>query len=117
VHNAQATALKTARPSVACEAVDQPREQLIEEAGYGPGRTDISRIAWGMALAWMDTNGRTSCVATKLPLQAHMTLSDEPGIYIPGEFGVRLEDDTHITEDGAELFTPQSPSLEHPFGA
>jgi len=45
-----------------------------------------------------------------------MTFSDEPGIYIPGEFGVRIEDDMHITADGAELFTPRSPSLEHPFG-
>ena len=46
-----------------------------------------------------------------------MTFSDEPGIYIRGEFGVRLEDDMHILADGAELFTPQSPSLENPFGA
>ena len=44
-----------------------------------------------------------------------MTFSDEPGIYIRGEFGVRLEDDMYITEDGAELFTPQSESLEKPF--
>ena len=43
-----------------------------------------------------------------------MTFSDEPGMYIRGEFGVRLEDDMHITENGAELFTPQSPSLEQP---
>jgi Xaa-Pro dipeptidase len=41
--------------------------------------------------------------------------SDEPGIYIPGEFGIRLEDDMLITESGAELFTPQSTSLENPF--
>ena len=34
---------------------------------------------------------------------------------IPGEFGIRLEDDMAITENGAELFTPQSPSLERPF--
>jgi Xaa-Pro dipeptidase len=46
---------------------------------------------------------------------ANMTSSNEPGIYIRGEFGIRLEDDMHITENGAELFTPQSPSLEHPF--
>ncbi len=45
-----------------------------------------------------------------------MTFSDEPGIYIRGEFGIRLEDDMHITEGGAELLTPQSPSLENPFG-
>jgi hypothetical protein len=49
-------------------------------------------------------------------LAPNMTFSDEPGIYIRGEFGVRLEDDMHITENGAELFTPQSPSLEMPFG-
>jgi Xaa-Pro dipeptidase len=46
-----------------------------------------------------------------------MTFSDEPGIYIRGEFGVRLEDDMIITEDGAELMTPPSPSLEAPFGS
>ena len=45
-----------------------------------------------------------------------MTFSNEPGIYIPGEFGVRLEDDMHVTGDGARWLTPQSPSLEHPFG-
>ncbi len=42
--------------------------------------------------------------------------SNEPGIYIKGEFGVRVEDDMLITPAGAELFTPQSPSLEDPFG-
>ncbi len=45
-----------------------------------------------------------------------MTFSDEPGIYLSGEFGVRLEDDMYITETGAALMTPQSPSLEDPFG-
>jgi Xaa-Pro dipeptidase len=44
-----------------------------------------------------------------------MTFSDEPGIYQRGKFGVRLEDDMVITDDGAELFTPQSTSLENPF--
>jgi Xaa-Pro dipeptidase len=52
-----------------------------------------------------------------LKLQPGMVFSDEPGIYIRGEFGVRIEDDMHITADGAELFTPQSPSIESPFGA
>ncbi len=45
-----------------------------------------------------------------------MTFSDEPGIYLPEKFGVRLEDILHITADGAELLTPQSPSIDHPFG-
>jgi Xaa-Pro dipeptidase len=51
-----------------------------------------------------------------IALRPGMCFSDEPGIYIRGEFGVRLEDDMYITENGAELFTPQSPSLEDPFG-
>jgi Xaa-Pro dipeptidase len=51
----------------------------------------------------------------KLPLEPGMTFSNEPGIYIRGEFGVRVEDDMVITESGAELFTPQSESLEKPF--
>jgi Xaa-Pro dipeptidase len=49
-------------------------------------------------------------------LKANMVLSDEPGIYIRGEFGIRLEDDLLITESGSELMTPQSPSLEDAFG-
>ena len=49
-------------------------------------------------------------------LEKSMVFSDEPGIYQRGKFGVRLEDDMHITEDGAQLFTPQSVSLEEPFG-
>ena len=49
-------------------------------------------------------------------LQAVNVLRDEPGVYIKGEFGVRLEDDLVVTESGAELLTPQSPSLQDPFG-
>jgi Xaa-Pro dipeptidase len=48
-------------------------------------------------------------------LAAGMTTSNEPGIYLRGEFGIRLEDDMHVTEDGAELFTARSRSLEEPF--
>ena len=51
-----------------------------------------------------------------LPLAPGMTFSDEPGIYIRGEFGVRLEDDIYVTNNGAEMFTTPSPSIEHPFG-
>ena len=48
-------------------------------------------------------------------LQPGMCFSDEPGIYLQGEFGIRLEDDWHLTDQGGVLFTPQSPSLEKPF--
>jgi Xaa-Pro dipeptidase len=49
-------------------------------------------------------------------LSPGMVFSDEPGIYLPGRFGIRLEDDMFITDIGAELFTTQSPSLQDPFG-
>lgn len=115
VHRAQTTALKTARPGLPCEAVDAAARQVIVDAGYGPGYTYFThRVGHGMG---MDGHEWPYLVkGNKLPLAPHMTFSDEPGVYIRGEFGVRLEDDLHILEEGAELFTPQSPSLEDPFG-
>jgi Xaa-Pro dipeptidase len=49
------------------------------------------------------------------PLAPGMCFSNEPGIYIFGEFGVRLEDCLHITEDGPKLFSALSPSIDRPF--
>jgi Xaa-Pro dipeptidase len=115
-HRAQTAALKAARPGLPCEAVDAAARKVIEDAGYGPGYKYFThRVGHGMG---MDGHEWPYLVkGNTLPLQPGMTFSDEPGIYIRGEFGVRLEDDMVITEDGAELFTPQSPSLEDPFGS
>ena len=112
---AQTAALKAARPGLACEAVDAAARRVIEEAGYGPGYKYFThRVGHGMG---MDGHEWPYLVkGNTLPLAPGMTFSDEPGIYIRGEFGVRLEDDMVITDAGAELFTPQSPSLEDPFG-
>jgi len=114
VHKAQATALATARPGLPCENVDAAARKVIVDAGYGPGfKYFTHRVGHGMG---MDGHEWPYLVhGDKLPMQANMTFSDEPGVYIRGEFGVRLEDDMHILPDGAELFTPQSPSLEDPF--
>jgi len=115
VHRAQTTALKTARPGLECHAVDAAARKVITDAGFGPDYKYFThRVGHGMG---MDGHEWPYLVrGSTMPLQANMTFSDEPGIYIRGEFGIRLEDDMHITEDGAELFTPQSPSLEDPFG-
>jgi Xaa-Pro dipeptidase len=48
------------------------------------------------------------------PLQAGMCFSDEPGLYTPGEFGIRLEDCWYMTASGPKLFTPLAKSLEQP---
>ena len=115
VHKAQSAALGAARPEVEAQAVDAAARKVIEEAGYGPGYKYFShRVGHGIG---MDGHEWPYLVrGNRLPLAAHMTFSDEPGIYIPGEFGIRLEDDMHVTESGAELLTTVSPSLEQPFG-
>ncbi len=114
VHRAQTTAVKTARPGLPAGDVDAAARKVIVDAGYGPGYKYFThRVGHGMG---MDGHEWPYLVKNNpLPLEADMTFSDEPGIYIRGEFGVRLEDDMHITENGAELFTPQSPSPEEPF--
>ena len=114
VHRAQEAAVKTARPGLPCEAVDAAARKVITDAGYGPDYKYFRhRVGHGLG---MDGHEWPYLVrGNRLPLQAGMTFSDEPGIYIAGEFGVRLEDDMLITANGAELLTPQSPSIEQPF--
>jgi Xaa-Pro dipeptidase len=116
VHRAQSAALQAARPGVPCESVDAAARKIISDAGYGPDYKFFThRVGHGMG---MDGHEWPYLVrGNKTLLEPGMVFSDEPGIYIPGEFGIRLEDDMHITENGAELFTPQSPSLTEPFAA
>ena len=113
-HKAQSAALAAAKPGVECQAVDAAARKVIEDGGFGPGYKYFThRVGHGMG---MDGHEWPYLVkGNTLKLQPGMTFSDEPGIYIPGEFGCRLEDDMVITDSGAELFTPQSESLEKPF--
>jgi Xaa-Pro dipeptidase len=115
VHSAQSTALKTARPGIECQAVDAAARQVITDAGFGPDYKFFThRVGHGIG---MDGHEWPYLVrGNSRLLEPNMTFSDEPGVYIRGEFGVRLEDDMHILDQGAELFTPQSSSLEDPFG-
>jgi Xaa-Pro dipeptidase len=121
VHQAQTAALKAARPGVPLESIDAAARKVVVDAGYGPGfKYFTHRLGHGMG---MDGHEWPYLVKNNmfgwekaLKAQPGMVFSDEPGIYIRGEFGVRLEDDMYITETGAELMTPQSPSIEDPFG-
>ncbi len=114
VHRAQAAALAAAHPGVQAQAVDAAARSVITDAGFGPGyRTFLHRLGHGIGMDGHEwpylVRGNTTV------LRAGMCFSDEPGIYLPGEFGIRLEDDWHLTAQGGVLFTPQSASLEHPF--
>jgi len=114
VRQAQSAALAAARPGVQCQAIDAAARNVISAAGFGPDYKHFThRVGHGIG---MDMHEWPYLVrGNTLPLAPGMCFSDEPGIYITGEFGVRLEDDWHVTEDGGKMFTPQSPSLEHPF--
>jgi Xaa-Pro dipeptidase len=111
---AQDAALAAAKPGVACEAVDGAARKVIVDAGYGPDYKYFThRVGHGIGMDWHEWPYLVR--GNRTPLRPGMTFSDEPGIYLRGEFGVRLEDDMVITEEGARLFTPQSNSLEQPF--
>jgi Xaa-Pro dipeptidase len=120
VHRAQTAAIQTARPGVPTAEVDAAARKIIVDGGYGPGYTYFShRLGHGIGMdmhewPYFVKNNMFGYDPNPL-LQAGNLLSDEPGIYIRGEFGIRLEDDLLITESGSQLLTPQSPSLEDPF--
>jgi len=115
VLRAQSAALAAARPGVECGAIDAAARKVVTDGGYGPDYKYFThRLGHGMGMDGHEWPYLVRGNPTKL--QPNMTTSNEPGIYIRGEFGVRIEDDMHITENGAELFTPQPRSLEEPFG-
>jgi Xaa-Pro dipeptidase len=120
VRRAQDAALEAARPGVPLESIDAAARDVIVKAGYGPGFKYFShRLGHGIGMDGHEwpylVRNNMFGFARSLRAQPGMTFSNEPGIYIRGEFGVRLEDDMVITPDGARLFTPQSESLEKPF--
>jgi Xaa-Pro dipeptidase len=115
VRKAQDRALEAAKVGVPSGEVDAAARKVIVEAGYGPEYKYFThRLGHGIGL-----DGHEWPYLVKgnpLPLAPGMTFSNEPGIYIYGEFGIRLEDIMYIDEDGGKLFTKQSPSLTQPFG-
>ena len=117
VRKSQDAALDAARAGRLSGTVDDAARAVITGAGYGPDYKFFThRLGHGIGL---DGHEHPYLVrGSKTMLEAGMTFSNEPGIYIPGEFGLRCEDDMVITADGpAQLLTPGFPvSLEKPFG-
>jgi Xaa-Pro dipeptidase len=115
VRRGQEIALETAKLGVAAGDLDDAVRAYYESEGWGPGyklpglshRTGHGIGLDGHEPAYL-VHGDTT------PLEYGMCFSDEPGIYIPGEFGIRLEDCWYMTASGAKLFTPLAKSLENP---
>ncbi len=114
VKEAQAAAFAAVKPGVACSQIDAVARKIICDAGFGPDYAYFThRVGHGIG---MDGHEWTYLVrGNDTPLRPGMCFSDEPGIYIGGEFGVRLEDCFTVTETGARFFTEPSPSVDQPF--
>jgi Xaa-Pro dipeptidase len=111
VRKAQDAGLAAAKPGVPAEQIDAAARKVITDGGYGPGfKYFTHRLGHGIG---MDGHEWYYLVpGSKRPVQSGNMFSNEPGIYIPGEFGIRLEDEMLITESGARLLLPQQESLE-----
>jgi Xaa-Pro dipeptidase len=115
VKRGQEIALETARIGVPAGNIDKAVRAYYEGKGWGrnyalPGlshRTGHGIGLDGHEAPYLVRNDATS-------LQAGMCFSDEPGLYIPGEFGIRLEDCWYMTEHGPKLFTPLAKSIDDP---
>ena len=101
VRKAQETAMLAVKPGRSCEDIDRVAREIIDQAGYG--KYFFHRTGHGIGL---DTHEEPYIVkGNRLALEPGMTFSIEPGIYIPGKYGVRIEDCVIVTEEGCEPFT------------
>jgi Xaa-Pro dipeptidase len=117
VHRGQQIAITTAKVGLPAGAVDDAVRRTYESWGFGPGYRlpGLShRTGHGIGMEVHEpvylVHGETT------PLAPGMCFSDEPGLYIPGKFGIRLEDCWHMTENGPKFFTNPPPSIDRPFG-
>jgi Xaa-Pro dipeptidase len=113
VRKAQEAAFRAIRPGAEAQSVDAAARRAIEEGGFGPGYKYFThRLGHGIG---MDGHEWTYFVKGNATLlRPGMCFSDEPGIYIPGEMGIRHEDVVFVTADGAENMTKWTGSPEEP---
>jgi len=113
VRRAQEAALKAARPGAECQSVDAAARKVIVDAGFGPDYKYFThRVGHGIGMDGHEWTYLVRGNATKM--RPGMCFSDEPGVYIPGEMGIRHEDVIFITESGAEGMTKWTGTPEEP---
>ncbi|HWZ61665.1 MAG TPA: Xaa-Pro peptidase family protein [Steroidobacteraceae bacterium] len=115
VKQGQELALATAKLGTPTGAIDKAVRDFYEGKGWSKdyGLPGLShRTGHGIG---MDVHEAPYLVRSDTtPLEAGMCFSDEPGLYIPGEFGIRLEDCWYMTAAGPKTFTPLAKSLDEP---
>jgi Xaa-Pro dipeptidase len=117
VRRGQQIAFETARVGVPAGAVDDAVRRQYEAWGYGPRYKlpgTSHRTGHGIGLDGHEPVNLVHGETTRLA--PGMCFSDEPGIYIPGKFGIRLEDCFHMTASGPRWFSEPPPSIDRPFG-
>jgi D-alanyl-D-alanine dipeptidase len=107
VRAAQEAGFRAVRPGVACQDVDRAARAVIAEAGYG--EYFIHRTGHGIGVTTHEPPYMIE--GEELPLVPGMCFSVEPGIYLPGRFGVRIEDIVTVTEDGGRRLNTTSREL------
>ncbi len=106
VRDAQRRAIETVRPGVSCEAVDRAARSVIEAAGLGA--YFVHRVGHGIGL---DVHEAPFLVqGNQQPLAPGMCVTIEPGVYLPGRFGIRIEDVVAVTENGCEILSDKVPT-------
>jgi Xaa-Pro aminopeptidase len=98
VRAAQQAAFEAVRPGVSAQDVDRAARTVITDAGYGD--RFVHRTGHGIGLEVHEPPYIVE--GNETPLEPGMTFSDEPGIYLAGRFGVRIEDQVAVTDRGAE---------------
>ena len=107
VLEAQLAVLEKVKPGLVCKDVDSIARGIIADAGYGSNFGHGLGHSVGLFIHESPAfNTRDESV-----LEAGMVITDEPGIYIPGRFGVRIEDMILITEDGCEVLSKSPKEL------
>jgi Xaa-Pro dipeptidase len=113
----QDAGIAAAKIGAPCEAVDAAARKVITDAGFGPDyKVPGLPHRSGHGIGLVGHEWTIFVRGNKTPIQPGMCFSDEPTIVIYGEFGIRLEDCLYVTESGAKFFTPQSKSIDEPFG-
>lgn len=108
VYKAHMAARAAIRPGVKAEDIDSAARQVIEEAGYG--ELFIHRTGHGLGRRIHEEP--YICTGNDVTLEVGNVFSIEPGIYLPGRFGVRIENIVAVTEDGHESMNAEpSPTL------